>query len=93
MRKVCEIPRLPSYVHSFDEGLQVLKHLDVLGVFIGGAVSGELIHQGGVNAALLQHTHEQIVEMAVKDVAGDGILLVVPLSLKNGDLIDREDVT
>lgn len=66
----------------FNESLQVLEHFNVLGVLVSGAIFRELIDEGGVDAALLHHVHEQVVQVAVQDVSGNGVLLIIPLAFK-----------
>ncbi len=57
-----------------------------------GAVGGELVGELLRDPPLVEHVHEEVVQLAVKDVSGNGVLLVVPLALVHRDLVDAEHV-
>lgn len=61
-------------------------------MFVAGAQVGQLLHKVVADALLLEQVHQQIVQVAIENVSGDGIGLVRMLSSEDGDLVDSKDV-
>ncbi len=50
----------------FDKVLELLQQVDVLGLLVGRAVVGEGLRKGLVDSPLLQHVHEEVVQVTEK---------------------------
>merc|ERR1712241_624946 len=77
---------------SFYKLLHVLEHLDVPGVLVGRAVLAEVVREPLRDPSLVEHVHEEVVQLPVKDVPGHGVVLLRPLALVHRDFVNREYV-
>ena len=69
--------------------LQLGEHVDVLPVLVRAAPLAQLIGKVGVDAALGEHVHEEIVEVAVQDVPRHRVAGVrVVVALEHCDLVN-----
>jgi len=71
---------------------ELFQQTNIGSVLMGGCQIGELFGELLADALLLQQIDQQVVQVAIEHIAGNGVDLIVPLALEDGHFIDGEDV-